>query len=583
MKRRFTPDLTSLRTLDDESEFDVVVVGGGAAGLSAAVFAVTRGARVLVVEKSRLLGGTSSMTAGTLWVPGTSAAIAAGAPADDVEGAGRFLNVAVGDRSSPLLRRIYLESGPAAISYLEANSHVRFAPRAVHPDYMAEVPGAANGLRAIETVEFDGRELGASLSMVRQQSPEFTVFGGMMLAREDIAAFSRIARAPLSPSNLPVILRAGRRIARHVMDTARLPRSTRMTMGNALIGQLLLTLNENGATIALASTVASIERTGDRVTSVSVHQGSIKRKVEVRAALIAATGGFNRNASRRERLIPGVPDAWSAVSPGTTGELHDLLDELGGHYGPVGDSAAFWAPVSLPPRRGGTHGVYTHFAMDRGKPGFIVVDQAGDRYVNESTSYHRFALAMQAHTSAPSMPSFLIGDARAVRKWGIGAVRPGGWGRHRRLRDGYLVTAPTLDALAITLGMEADRLTATVARFNDLARRGLDSDFGRGLSDYERFNGDVSHVPNPALGELASGPYYAIRLFPGDIGSATGFEVDEYCRILDSRGTPIGGAYAIGNDAQSVMGDRYPGPGVTLGPAVVFAHVAVKHALNAGD
>ncbi len=487
-------------------------------------------------------------------------------PSDDIERSAQFLARAIGDRSSDVQRRAYLEAGPEAVATLESGSAVRFAPRAFHPDYMAEIEGSAIGNRAIETVEFDGKKLGAAMALVRPQSEEFTVFGGMMLAREDIPAFSRVARAPLHPATWPLVVRAGLRFARHISDRMRFPRSTRLTMGNALVGRLLQTLLERDAVLALGATVEGVALDGGRVARVRLRQGGTTREIGVGRALIAATGGFNRHPKRRSRLLPEVPIEWSAIAPGATGGFHDILDGLGARYGPVGESAAFWAPVSLPPRSRGGAGVYPHFALDRAKPGFIVVDSAGDRFLNESTSYHRFGLAMQAHSPTAPPPSFLIADDAAVRRYGIGAVRPGGWGRRRRLRDGYLISAPTLDALAEKLGMEPGRLTSSVDRLNEFARTGVDTDFGRGTTVYEKTNGDATHTPNPSIGVLTRGPFSAIRLYPGDIGASTGYVVDENARVLGPDDRPIAGLYAIGNDMQSVMADRYPGRGVTLGP-----------------
>ncbi len=573
---------TTLDALGAEPRFDVVVVGAGAAGLSAAVFAARRGASVLLVERTGLVGGTSALTAGTLWVPGTEAARAAGAPEDDLEAAGRFLDAAVEDRSDPLLRRAYLQAGPPAIAELLSEPAIELDPREFHPDYMAEVADSATGLRAFETRTLSGAGL-PGLGLVRQQTEEFTVFGGMMLARTDIADFSEVAREPWRPRNWGRALRAAGILAAHLATRPFHPRATRLTMGNALVARLLTAARAHGVELLLDSTVERIEAEGGRVTAVEIAQGRSRERVIVGSALIAATGGFNRSPERRERLIPASRMEWSPIAPGSTGQLHELVEGLGGHYGEVIESAAFWAPVSLPPRRGGGHGVYPHFALDRAKPGFLVVDRRGDRYLNESTSYHRFGLAMQAHPDGLGIPGWLVADAAAVKRYGIGAVRPGGWGIRRRLRDGYLLRGATVQELAVEVGVDPARLQGSIDAINRAAETGADPDFHRGTTVYERTNGDPSHGPNPSLGRLTRGPFYAIRLYPGDIGAVTGFVTDADSRVLDREGSPVAGLYAIGNDMQSVMGDRYPAPGVTLGPAVVFAYRAVRHALGEAD
>jgi succinate dehydrogenase/fumarate reductase flavoprotein subunit len=221
--------------------------------------------------------------------------------------------------------------------------------------------------------------------------------------------------------------------------------------------------------------------------------------------------------------------------------------------------------------------------LDRAKPGTVVVNQAGERFVNESTSYHRFGRALFAANARdpghPSIPAFLIADARALRAYGLGMVRPGASaaGMKPFLDDGYLVRGQTLDELAGRLGIDAAGLARTVARLNDHARHGTDPDFGRGQTDYQRNLGDPAFAPNPNLGPLAEAPFHAVRLYPGDIGAATGLVTNAQAQVLDATGQPIPGLHAAGNDMNSVMGGTYPGPGITIGPALVFAHLAAHH------
>jgi succinate dehydrogenase/fumarate reductase flavoprotein subunit len=219
--------------------------------------------------------------------------------------------------------------------------------------------------------------------------------------------------------------------------------------------------------------------------------------------------------------------------------------------------------------------------MDRGKPGMLTVDSQGQRYLNESTSYHLFGIAMQAHhATTPSVPSWLVCDAGALKRYGIGMVRPGGQGLEPFLADGYLKQGNTLAELAQQLNVPADKLTATVERFNAFADQGVDEDFQRGTTDYQRANGDATwHGPNPCLGALREGPFYAVALYPGDIGAATGLVTDDDARVLNAQGKAIDGLYAAGNDMHSIMGGIYPAPGITIGPGVTFGYLAAKHAI----
>ena len=236
--------------------------------------------------------------------------------------------------------------------------------------------------------------------------------------------------------------------------------------------------------------------------------------------------------------------------------------------------------MSLRPRPDGTTAVFPHFVMDRAKPGMVTVDGTGRRFVNESTSYHRFGLAMRA--DAPQrVPAFLVCDADALRRHGLGMVRPGGKGLAPFLADGYLVEGRSLDELAGRLRIDAAGLKATVSAMNGYAAAGLDPEFGRGSTDYERHMGDPSlGGANPNLGPIATAPFYAVRLVPGDIGAATGLVTDDHARVLGEDDRPIAGLYACGNDMQSVMGGVYPGPGITIGPGLVFAFIAIRDALG---
>jgi succinate dehydrogenase/fumarate reductase flavoprotein subunit len=212
--------------------------------------------------------------------------------------------------------------------------------------------------------------------------------------------------------------------------------------------------------------------------------------------------------------------------------------------------------------------------MDRAKPGMVTLNQAGERFVNESTSYHLFGLAMQAKAA---VPAYLVCDAQALRLYGLGMVRPGGKGLTPFLADGYLTEAASLPELAAKLNMPAANVLATIARFNASAALGVDSDFGRGETAYQRNLGDPSRAtPNPCMGAITQGPFYAVRLYPGDIGAATGFVTDETARVLDVNGLAVPGLYAVGNDMQSIMGGVYPAPGITLGPGLVFAYLAAR-------
>lgn len=553
---------------------DLLVIGGGGAGLAAALFGTLEGLRVLLVERTALLGGTTALSAGTIWVPATHLAATVGAADDSAEQAAAFLRQAVGNHSSEAMRRAFLAHGPAAVARLDRETEVKLRARPLHPDYIQEVPAATLRGRALEPLPFDGRALGARLALIRPPIPEFTLFGGMMVDRDDIGHLLRATRALASFRHAAMLL------GRHALDRLRHPRGTRLVMGNALVGRLLAALDARGVPIRLGVQVLDLLRGAAGVEGAVLAQDGAQRRVLARCGVVLATGGFNRHPARRAALLPAPLAAFSPAAPGHTGEVHDLALALGARYGTDALDHAYWAPVSVRSRADGSQAVFPHFVLDRGKPGTVAVNAAGRRFVNEATSYHLFARAMYAaHAETPSIPAFLIADAAALRRYGLGMVRPGGRGLRPFLADGYLTEAPTLADLARRLGIDAAGLAATVARMNAFAASGVDEEFGRGSTAYHRVNGDAARgLPNPNLGPIATPPFYAIRLWPGDIGAATGLVVNAEAEVLDAEDRPIGGLYACGNDMQSVMGGVYPGPGITLGPALAFAHAAACHA-----
>ena len=583
----------SLQSVADQDVFDVVVIGAGGAGMSAALFAAIDGARVLLVERTEYLGGTTALSAATSWVPLSKPGLAVD-PSDSYEKALDFLDRAVGARAPRALRKAFLANGHEAVAKLEDNSHVQYQVRQLHPDYMTELPGSVLRGRAIEPKPFDGRLLGKALKLIRPPIPEFTVLGGMMVDRDDIGHLLNVGKSFKS------FRYAMRIILRHQMDRLLHGRGTRLVMGNALIGRLLLSLRERKVTIVNRCNVTALRtqgegETGKSVTGVVLEQDGVRREVVVRGGVVLASGGFNRHPKRRGEWLPGVSPDWCPAAPGHTGSAQDLAIAIGASYGatevasdPAEDgkvlSHAFWAPVSIRKRADGSVAAFPHFVMDRGKPGMITVNQRGERFVNESTSYHLFGLAMQAaDRHAPSIPAWLVCDAEALARYGLGMIRPGakeGASIAPFLADGYLTQGRTVAELAAKMGADPAVLTATIERFNAAAEQGVDAEFQRGSTDYQRANGDATRsAKNPCLGALRTGPYYAIRLYPGDIGAATGLRTDAAARVLDQRGEPIAGLYACGNDMHSIMGGTYPAPGITIGPGLTFAYLAAQDAV----
>ncbi len=566
--------LDALSDLKTDAAFDVVVIGAGGAGMAAALFAAIDGKRVLLVECTGLVGGTTAWSAGTTWVPGTHHGTRVN-PTDTLADAARYLTNAIGERTPAELRQAFLDNGAEAIRHIESHSEVQFRPYPKHPDYISDLAGSTLNGRALEPLPFDGRLLGGLFRRVRPPIPEFTVLGGMMVDRTDINHLLALTKSFASfRHSLRIILR-------HGMDRLRHPRGTRLVMGNALVARLLYSLSKHaGVTLLFNTSVERFERDDHGVNGVVLKGQGGTRSVAARGGVVLSSGGFNRDPEARARLLPGADMAWCPAAPGHTGEAHALAREVGAVQGQGALSNAFWAPVSMRQRPDGSTAVFPHFVMDRAKPGMLTVNRAGERFVNESTSYHLFALAMQR---TGSTPAFLVCDATTLNKYGIGMVRPGASAKDLApfLADGYLTRADTLDELARQLDIDPVGLKASVQKINAYADSGVDPDFQRGVTAYQQNIGDAAAGgKNPNLGPLRTAPFFAVTLFPGDIGAATGFATDVHARVLDANAQPIAGLYAVGNDMHSIMGGVYTAPGITIGPGLVFARIAARHATS---
>lgn len=558
-----------------EDIYDIIVVGAGGAGMAAALFAAIKNKRVLLIEHTDHVGGTTALSAGTAWIPNTHHAAAVGAK-DSIENAAHYLRLAVGNRSSEELRRAFLENGPRAVATLEHSSDVKFRPFSLHPDYLAELEGSTMFGRPIEPLPFDGRKLGDRFTWLRAPIQEFTILGGMMVDRKDVSQLMAAARSVKSAYY------AAKLVGRHILDRIRHTRGTRLVMGNALCGRLLYSLTQRGVPIWLDAKVAAFVESDSAVIGVVADYKGARRTITANLGVILATGGFNRHPKLRDQLLNKPTPTESPIAPGNTGEMHDLARALGAHHGESNLDSAVWAPASIRRRPDGSTAVYPHFFLDRGKPGVIAVNRAGRRFVSEATSYHLFGRAMfKPDAGAPSIPAFLVTDKVGMRKYGLGIVKPGGRGLKSAVSDGYAIEAHTLRALAQKLDVDPSNLESTVEATNRYAQTGVDPEFNRGGTAYERTtNGDPNHGPNPCLGTIGTPPFYAVRIHPADIGAATGLVTNSNSGVVGYDGSAIPGLYACGNDMNSVMGGTYPGPGINIGPALTFAYVAVEHALS---
>jgi hypothetical protein len=548
--------------------YDLIVLGSGCAGLSTASFAALRGLKPVVLESSAFVGGTSALSAGAIWIPGTDEGRAVN-PDDSRAAVETYLRSVTGNVADADMQRRFLDLGPLAARALADDTHVKLRAFPYHPDYFSNLEGATVCGRVLQALAFDGRALNDALNLIRPPIPEFTLLGGMMVDRTDIGHLLNATRS-WGSFRYAVDL-----VKRHLADKLRGRRSTRLVMGAALIGRLLASLISRNVPVFTNVETFALDQENARVSGIRARRGEEEFSLKSRGGVVLAGGGFNRNAALRARLIPDAP-AFSPVAPGAAGRTIELALALGARLGAENLGHAFWAPVSVAMRRDGSEAVFPHFVFDRAKPGTLVVNDAGHRFLNESASYNVFARTMvEANRTQRCIPAYLIADHRALMTYGLGMVRPGGWGQRRLRRIGYLSVGRSIGELAQSLSLPPDQLMRTVDRMNMFATTGVDLDFGRGQTVYERNLGDPAVGPNPTLGKIETPPFYAIELYPSDIGASTGLVTDGNAQVLKGD-DPIAGLYAVGNDMDSVMGGAYPGPGITLGPAIAFAYAVAQ-------
>ncbi len=556
--------------------YDVLVVGAGAAGMTAAATAAVHGLKVLVVEKTGLVGGNTSFSGGMVYIPGNHKAAEAGKP-DDPAAALAYLDAAVPTPAGRDARQIFVDRGPEAIEFLEKKTSVRLKPVQFYPDYYPELEGAAQGLRVLEPVAFDAATLGDWFARLRPPLPEFTILGGMMVAREDLPHFRNMWRSP----------RAFARVTRLVLSYAtqrlRHPRGSRLVLGNALAGRLLKSLLDLGVEIRTDCVIEEVLVKEGRAVGLRVRENGSTVTLRARKGVILSTGGFSNSSDKRRAWLPDPVSPDSPFAPGSTGDGLDLGVAAGGEVGTDNTNNAYWSPASVYIRKDGRKVVYPHTVTDRGKPGSIVVNAAGRRFTNEAVSYHRFGEALlQGNDKAVNLPAWIICDADFIWKYGLGAIIPFTRNLKKYQDAGYLKSAASLPELARKLGLDEAGFAATIERFNADARTGHDTEFQRGEDVYSRYLGDADHGPNPCLAPLEKSPFYAIELVLSDLGTVAGLRADNHGCVLGTDGQAIPGLYAVGNDMQSIMRGRYPGPGITLGPALTFGYLAGLHVAGRG-
>ena len=562
----------------DRHECDVLVAGSGAGGFSAAITAAHAGLNVLMVEKEPLFGGTTAYSAGVVWIPMSEASVAAGI-ADSAAETMRYLESEVGAFLDRPKADAFIANAAQMLAFFERETHVRYLLMPAWSDYHPELPGASQGGRSLLPLPYDGRELGEWFVKLRAPIRTMMLFGGMSVSRDDIPHLLNFSRSAGSAWHVAKLL------LRYAYDRLSYPRGTRIANGNALIARMAKSAFEKKVALWLESPLLRLSKSGERVTGAIVRHEGREIEIVARRGVVLASGGFPGSAelrARHYRHVAAGKNHSPLAPPGNTGDGARAAREVGGVMHVEQDQPAAWTPVSLVPQPDGSVVPYPHF-IDRCKPGYIAVDRRGRRFANEAESYHDFVQRLFAACEGDSVvEAWLVCDHRALRRYGLGVVPPAPMPIGAFLRSGYLVRGASAPALAAALGIDASAFERTLARYNEFAARGEDPDFGKGTNAYHRFGGDPLHKPNPNIAPIVDGPFYAVSLVPGDLGTFVGIATDPQARVLDVNENPIPGLYAVGNDQASVMGGKYPGAGITIGPAMTFGYIAGRQVAAAG-
>lgn len=552
------------------NQYDVVVVGSGGSAFTAAITARKQGLSVLMVEKDPDFGGTTAFSGGVLWIPGNHHSKTMGD--DSREDALTYIAQEAGNYFDRDRVEAFLDNGPDMVAFLERETEARFYPFA-YPDYHPWYNGS-RAIRSIGIHDYKPSALGKYRKLLKQGLRQ-TQFMGIAVGSN--VEMKQLMSAGRSLKGMAFV--AGK-LLKAFGETLRYGRPEPITRGRALIGRLAVSAFDMGVELWLSSPAVELIAQDGRVTGLVVSRGGQRTEVHAAKGVILASGGFGHDEARTSALYSHKRAGRrhvSLASPGNTGDGAAMAESLGGFVETNVQQPSAWMPVSLIPGLTGPFGIWPHI-VDRQRAGFLCVTRKGTRFTNESQPYHDFIPRLvEACADLDETCCYLICDHATIRRNGMGYVKPAPVPMGAQLRSGYLLKGETLAELAAQAGIDAAALVQTVARFNDYARDGVDPDFGRGGNIYDHSQGDLEHKPNPNLGPVEKGPFYAVKILPGDIGNFAGIRTDRHARVVTREGQPVGGLYACGNDALSFISGGYAGAGGTLGPGMTMAYIAGRH------
>ncbi|SNS69653.1 3-oxosteroid 1-dehydrogenase [Rhodococcoides kyotonense] len=540
-------------------DYDIVVVGSGAGGMTAALTAAHRGLRVVVIEKASHFGGSTARSGGGVWIPGNEALEADGVD-DTPEAAREYLHAIIGDVVSKERIDTYLERGPEMLGFVLRTSPLKMQWVPGYSDYYPEAPGGRVGGRSVEPTPFDASRLGSEIENLEPDYGKAPL--NVVLTQADYRKINLVRR---HPNGIARIARVGMRWLR-----AKLTGQHLLGRGQALAAALRAGLLDAGVPVLLDTPMDELLLEDGRVRGVT----SGDRIFRAALGVVLASGGFEHNETMRKQYQrEPIGTEWTVGAKANTGDGIRAAQNLGAAVDLMDD--AWWGP-SIPL----TGGPWFCIA-ERTLPGGIMVNASGRRFLNEAAPYveavHRMYGGEYGIGDGPgeNIPTWMIIDQRYRDRYIFAGLQPKKRFPSRWIEAGVVVQGATIAELAAKTGLPASELTETIQRFNGFARSGVDEDFGRGTSGYDKYYGDPTNKPNPTLGALDKPPFYAVQMVPGDLGTKGGLVTDADARVLRDDGSVIDGLYAVGNASAPVMGHTYAGPGATIGPAMTFAYLAV--------
>ena len=556
-------------------EYDLVVVGSGAAGLACAITARKRGLDVVVLEKEPVFGGTTALSGGVLWIPLNPHGRRQNA-ADTRAAVQTYMLRETGQFYDEAAVNAFLDQGPKMVEFFERETSMQFVPT-LYPDYHPTVEGGVDIGRSILAAPFDIRGLGPDMARLKPPLKTIT-FIGMMFnsSNADLKHFFQATKS------LTSFLYVARRLATHLKELALYRRGIQVTSGNALAARLAKSALDLGIPILTGHAAKRVWMEGDRAVGVRAATAEGDKPIRARHGVVLACGGFPHDVQRIAKAYPHVARGGEHLSPTPTSNTGDgvaMAEAVGGTADIRFVDSAAWMPVSRVDYGGGEVGVFPHL-LDRYKPGVIGVLRNGKRFTNESNSYHDVGAAMVracAEQGQKDTAMWLVCDKATLGKYGLGFVKPAPMPIGKFLRNGYLLQGATLAELAKNAGIDAAGLEQTVRDFNVGATQGDDPAFGRGSTSFNRYLADPSHQPNPCVAPVQQGPFYAVKVIMGDLGTFDGIKTSVVGEVLRRDGAPIDGLYAVGNDRASIMGGNYPGAGITHGPNMTFGYATAHN------